>query len=433
MTWGDSELDYYFWIQIVGGICLTLLIVSTVWTAKSERRPFNPVLMSFYISFWLDVFPSALFLYYAGKVADSPSLGVCLASAVISTSSVLCNGAASLALTLEIWYQVQSATKPATYPPVYCRRITFLLTAFPFMYPSVWAIVLLVVGLENHDVVMRTTFYCIISEQRVVILVGVFAFVVAFPASIFAVWVIFILIKTYVPGRWHTHRQLDVPFIVRNLVFMLYILVASILCLAKIWDRPHPSTDLYTATYPFAVALVFGGQMAVRALWSYLRMIPLIFGRDVSSAPQRSHSRPTPSRVPTPKLESFVTEGGGDLLTDDVLFSARVPKENRDSVASWASTSSCQSLPDDEGKPWLPTRPRCPHLPTREGDVADVGPWQRGSPHARSPQAIYRQGEQVHGLDMCRLVEEGYVQEWRTSEIECPRTGYDDQRKAYMY
>ncbi|TFK45853.1 hypothetical protein OE88DRAFT_1739965 [Heliocybe sulcata] len=396
MSWGDPLLDYFFWIQIVGGACLTVLIASSLCAARSDGRSVNPVPIAFYTSFLLNATPGILLLYYAGQVVGpAPSPDVCLASAVFSSILAPFNAAATFALTFEVWHHVQYATRPEARLRPYNRRISIVLTIFPAFYATVLAMVWLAYGLKHREKVLRAKFYCTIEVSTATVVYSVSTFIMIFPAFVFSAWVVGIVIMTYVPGQRQRRGQLDIPFIIRSMIFVGYVLAAVIISLVDLQDWTNVRFDLFSATFPLAVSLLFGGHKALIALRGRLSGIPLLGGR-VGPRTQQ----PTLSKMPSLNLETIDREECPSAA-GRALFPIAGSVEYQDKRRSSSPGSSARSLSDEERGPCLPPRP---HFPGTEGCPSDLVLLQAGSLYGRTSQVIYRQGFEVNGSDMTQVV-----------------------------
>ncbi|KAJ3490035.1 hypothetical protein NLI96_g1706 [Meripilus lineatus] len=82
----DWRIFFYFTVQLVGALGLTLLLATMIWPSKF-RRPRNPLLISLCASWWISTFPCLCLLYYAGQVTGPPpSFKICLTSATLTMS-----------------------------------------------------------------------------------------------------------------------------------------------------------------------------------------------------------------------------------------------------------------------------------------------------------------------------------------------------------
>jgi len=80
----DWRIYFYFIFLVIGGVGMTLLLVTMLWPSK-HRKPRNPLLISLCFSWWISTFPCLCLLYYAGQVTGPPpTYGVCLSSAALT-------------------------------------------------------------------------------------------------------------------------------------------------------------------------------------------------------------------------------------------------------------------------------------------------------------------------------------------------------------
>ncbi|EKM57259.1 uncharacterized protein PHACADRAFT_208365 [Phanerochaete carnosa HHB-10118-sp] len=333
----DWKIWFYLVAQLVGGVGLTLLLATMLWPT-TKRKPRNPLLISMCFSWWISSFPSVLLLYYVGQVTGPPPRRqVCLASAVLTTSQRALVALTAPALIFHIWLVVQTAVGSRFTDDRMLHASTIICLVSPWIVYGSVALVTLVIGLRDPQLVRRATYYCVINDAHLTETVGTVGSVATLAAIVLEVWIVALLYRnrSSIKQLSRNGRGLDFSLVFRVCVFGVYVFIGLCLNIMLAINLTSPIPDLICSTFPIAIFVVFGTQPDIWRIW-------------------RDASRQVTSRHSAAGLNSQSSRSNAFSSTTFSLSFLRPSSRS----------SPCQrSHPLAPSHPWLPASTHAPPYP----------------------------------------------------------------------
>ncbi|KAI0089610.1 hypothetical protein BDY19DRAFT_905906 [Irpex rosettiformis] len=366
----DWETYFYIIAQLVGGMGLSVLLVTLVWSS-SKRRPRNPLLISLCFSWWLSTFPCLCILYYANQVVGPPpSPAVCLASASLTMAQSVMVAFTGPALILHVWLVVRAAISRRFVEDIWVRRTAVICIILPYMLFIITALSALWVGLKEPHLVYRVKFYCVVEGHILTKAVSACGLFFVGSAIILEALTVAMLYRHRIIVR-HLSREgygLDFPLVLRVCVFGLYVVLGLCLEIQSLFHWTNPISDLFFSTFSIAVFIVFGTQPETWQIWrqAYRR-----FGGTLSQISVPYQLQPRPYLLPmisssSPSSRNHLTVTPGHSQRQSSSFHLPRPY-SRESEPVLSIQSRAQSY-DYERQPFCHPPPPAP-LPVARHSV----------------------------------------------------------------
>ncbi|CAL1710329.1 unnamed protein product [Somion occarium] len=294
------KIYFYFIMQLVGGVGLTVLLATMLWPTK-PRRPRNPLLLSLCFSWWISTFPCLLLLYYANQVTGPPPTpDICLASAVLTMGQSILVATTAPALVFNVWLIIKTTVTSTFDDARWVRWTTRFCLVLPYVMFVTFGMAAFGLGRTHPELVHRATFYCIVDDRSLTTALGALGTVAMIVTSVFEIWIVYLLrtnqsrLKQLIgDGR----GLCNVSLVVRVIIFGFYVLLGLCLNIISIFDWTSPIPDLFFSTFGIAVVVVFGSQRDIWHIW-------MTFSRNLASSASNSkisfQGTPTSPLTPNP-------------------------------------------------------------------------------------------------------------------------------------
>ncbi|KAG8698152.1 hypothetical protein FRC09_007398, partial [Ceratobasidium sp. 395] len=142
----------------------------------------------------------------------------------------------------------------------------------PYLVWGVLAGVFAVVQTSSR--VYRSTFYCISDNQTLGVISGALAAVLLIFCLVFQVWTAVLVYRRYRKSRRLGRAEvgdLSVPFLIRIIAFMLFILIALVLSFVATYAFALDVPDIVISTIGPVIFLIFASQEDVLIAWKIMR------------------------------------------------------------------------------------------------------------------------------------------------------------------
>jgi len=257
-------MNIYLAFQIIPShIGLPLLVITFLFSKGAKR---HPTLINVCISWILSGIFSVMLLYADQYTGPEPNGALCRAQMSLLYGVVPMWSVAILMLVYYVWTSYGSRRyNPNT-------LTTYAIIAAPYITFAVWSVAAGVLAILHPEKVNRSRrfFYCSIDYNPLSDAMSTFTAVVCI-----AVTAIEIRIATMLYRNWRGLKKagessgVSVQFILRILVFGIYIFMSMMFSLSTVWDPHSVVPDLYGATVGLAVMLVFGSQPDIWRTWFF--------------------------------------------------------------------------------------------------------------------------------------------------------------------
>ncbi|KAK7680301.1 hypothetical protein QCA50_016541 [Cerrena zonata] len=290
----DWRLYWYFITQIIGGLLLSVLLVTMIRPAKPRRlvilqanfqpvlwrfiihfntsSPRNPLLISLCFSWWISTFPCLLILFYTNQVSGpAPDQATCLASAVLTMAQTILVATTAPALVFNIWLIVRSAVTATYDDSKWTKWSTWICLGLPYVLFVIFALATLGAGLAHPDRVSRAVFYCIVNDLGLEDAISAVGTTAMLAAIVFEVWTVVLLRQNRSRLKQLSkegRNLLDISLVIRVCLFGLYIFFGLCLNIVAIVDWANPIPDMFYSTFGIAVFVIFGSQRDIWQTWS---------------------------------------------------------------------------------------------------------------------------------------------------------------------
>jgi len=169
------------------------------------------------------------------------------------------------ALVFQVWLGLFNSKKEAADPRWTTFRTAFLLTA-PYIVYGSWATAAAWLGIRNPDRISRNRrfFYCSLEHSQLTDGIGLFTALILITTMVFEIWIAVIVRK-----NWRDIRRagsgggVALDLIFRIFLFGIYIILGTVLSLLSLVAPRSPIPDLWVATVPMIVVVIFGSQKDV--------------------------------------------------------------------------------------------------------------------------------------------------------------------------
>jgi len=255
----------YLALQIIPSHIGLPLLVITFLFSKAKR---HPTLINVCISWILSGIFSVMLLYAGQNSGPEPSQALCITQTSLLYGVIPMWSVAILMLVYYVW-------------TFYGRRIykpnaiaTYAMIAAPYCTLAAWSLTACVLAFRHPEKVNRSRrfFYCSLQYSPLSDAMSLFTVVVCLIIMVMEIRIAIMLYR-----NWRGLKEagessgVSVQFVVRILVFGIYIFLSMLFSLATMWAHRSPVPDMFAATIGFAVMLIFGSQPDIWRAWCFWR------------------------------------------------------------------------------------------------------------------------------------------------------------------
>lgn len=256
----------YLVLQIIPShIGLPLLVVTFLFSKDAKR---HATLINVCISWIFSGIFSVMLLYAGQNSGPEPNLALCITQTSLLYGVIPMWSVAILMLVYYVWtFYGSRRYKPNAIT-------TYAMIAAPYCTLAAWSLAAFVLAIRNPEKVSRSRrfFYCSLKYSLLSDAMSLFTAVVCIVTTVIEIR---IAIKLY--RNWRGLKEagessgVSMQFVLRILVFGIYIFLSMLFSLATMWDHRSPVPDMFAGTIGFAVMLIFGSQPDIWRTWCFWR------------------------------------------------------------------------------------------------------------------------------------------------------------------
>jgi len=266
-TSAHGVLVFYFFLEIAGAhVLLPILLAVFTFNTRATR---HPTLINLCLTWILSGIFSCTLLYWGVHEGPEPPFGLCVTQSSLVYGVPPMTATAVCALVFQVWLGLFNSKKETVDPRWRTFRTALLLTA-PYIVYGSWATAAAWLGIQNPERVSRNRrfFYCSLEYAPFTDGIGLFTALILIVTMTFEIWIAVILRKNWRDIRRAGSRggvALDLIF--RVCLFGVYVMLGMVLSLLSLVAPKSPIPDLWVASVPMIVVIIFGSQKDVfRAL-----------------------------------------------------------------------------------------------------------------------------------------------------------------------
>jgi len=262
-----SVLVFYFFLEIAGGhVLLPILLAVFTFSTRATR---HPTLINLCLVWILSGIFSCILLYGGVQEGPEPPFGLCVTQSSLVYAIPPMTATAVCALVFQVWLGLFNSKKESVDPRWRKFRTALLLTA-PYIVFGSWATAAAWLGIQNQQRVTRDRrfFYCSLELGPFSDGISLFTALILLVTMTFEIWIAVILRK-----NWRDIRKagsgggVALDLIFRVILFGIYVILGMVLSLLSLVAPKSPIPDLWVASVPVIVVIIFGSQKDVfRAL-----------------------------------------------------------------------------------------------------------------------------------------------------------------------
>ncbi|KAG9085205.1 hypothetical protein FRC07_013432, partial [Ceratobasidium sp. 392] len=200
-----------------------------------------------------------------------PSWALCQAQSALVLAQPPGMSVAALSVVWKVW----SVTWSVRTNVVISKEpfwLSCILLGSPYL---VWGVLAgIFAAVQTKSRVYRSTFYCTSDNQTLGVISGALAAVLLILCLIFQVWTAILVYRRYRKSRRLGRAEvgdLSVPFLVRIIAFMLFILIALVLSFVATTAFALDVPDIIISTIGPVIFLIFASQRDVLVAWKIVR------------------------------------------------------------------------------------------------------------------------------------------------------------------
>lgn len=265
-------LASYLALHVVGSHILLPLLLATFAFSRAKRAA---VLVNLCICFILTSVVTCL-LFYAGQYkASGPDAKWCIAQASLVYAVAPMDGMAVLCLMFHVWNSVRIAQGGTQYEGTLARIASIVPAIAPYIVFVGFATGGAFVALGNPDAVTLrpdVQFFCTVPDGAYSLSTSIGTAVPLVLSIICAISIGVTLWRGITARKRDSTVSLskfDMQFAPRVFFYGIYVFIGLIFTLVSI-VRPSPAPDMFSATIPTFIAVLFGSQGDVLDAWRAL-------------------------------------------------------------------------------------------------------------------------------------------------------------------
>ncbi|EJD35948.1 hypothetical protein AURDEDRAFT_117201 [Auricularia subglabra TFB-10046 SS5] len=265
-------LASYLALHVVGSHVLLPLLLATFAFSRAKRAV---VLVNLCVCFLLTSIITCL-LFYAGQYKSSgPDAKWCIAQASLVYAVAPMDGMAVLCLMYHVWNSVRIAQGGRQYEGRLARVLSIIPAIAPYVVFVGFATGGASVALANPGAVTLrpdVQFFCTVPDGAYSLSTSVSTAVPLVLSIICAVSIGVTLWRGMTARKRDstvTLSKVDMQFAPRVFFYGVYVFIGLIFTLVSI-VRPSPAPDMFSATIPTFIAVLFGSQSDVLDAWRRL-------------------------------------------------------------------------------------------------------------------------------------------------------------------
>ncbi|KAG8704653.1 hypothetical protein FRC08_002116 [Ceratobasidium sp. 394] len=258
----------YFTFQLSGFVTLPLLTCTFLLYPSVKRHPTMP---NNTFLWTLSSLAGSLLLFTRHLDGSEPPRTLCQAQSALTLAQPPGMSVAALTIIWKVWSLTWSVRTNAVISkePFW---LSCILLGSPYL---VWGVLAgAFAAAQTKSRVYRSTFYCTSDNQTLGVISGTLAAVLLILCLIFQTWTAILVYRRYRTSRRLGRAEvgdLSVPFLVRVIAFMFFILVALVLSFVATTAFALEVPDIIISSIGPVIFLIFASQKDVLVAWKIIR------------------------------------------------------------------------------------------------------------------------------------------------------------------